>query len=163
MFSGPYHRRSIIQQLRFCAMRADKSIWWMWETPPSNYPILRQHSQSTDASRKHTSSAILCLSSSCSSSTNQHWKIKIKSLLNPSAMTLSISTPQALHHTNIVYIIHNCICTTHWQLYYFPMLLKTFYQLLSVLSVSQLFLPVLDCVLISSTFSFSHPFQTHHP
>lgn len=99
MFSGPYHWRNILQQLRFHTMRTDRSIWWMWATLPLNYPIPWQHSQRTDASRKHVSSAILCLRNSCRSSTDQHWTIKIKSLLNPSASTLSTyhSTSSSLH------------------------------------------------------------------
>lgn len=111
MFSGPYHRRNILQHLRFYTTRTDRTIWWMWATPQLNYPVPVQHSKRPDASRKHASSPILCFRSTCNSSIDEHWRIKIKSLLNPSALILSITIPQ-------VHLLH-VLC-------YVPMLLKHF-------------------------------------
>lgn len=81
----------------------------MWATPQLNYPVPVQHSKRTDASRKHASSPILCFRNTCNSSIDEHWRIKIKSLLNPSALILSITIPQ-------VHLLH--------ELCYVPMLLK---------------------------------------
>lgn len=136
MFSGPYYSINILEHLRFYTTRTDWSIWGTWATPQLNYPVPVQHSKRTEASGKHKKSLVLRFRNGCNSSIDQH--INVKSLLNPSALTLSIIIPQ-VHLLQL-----RC---------YVPFHLKLF--LLTVLVVTA---PISDYVLISN---ISQQFQTH--